>query len=279
MFLHGFMSFAAVCVTVACLIIMGSFCLISFNIHEMIVDLEQENQVLVYVDEHYPEAEAKSVGSQLNMIANIEQSIFVSRQQALDHFIAEQDDATVFEGIVADTFRDRFVVKLVDNSKMEQTVEEIQQVEGVADVNAHYEISKGFETLQNIINLASYAIILILFVVSLFIISNTVKLAMYDRREEIAIMKMVGATNSFIRWPFVVEGSLLGIVGAVVGFLIEWGIYDLLAARIAAVDTLQLITIIPFTEVLPLMLPIYLAMGLLIGVLGSILSIRKFLQV
>ena len=278
-FLHGFMSFAAVCVTVACLIIMGSFSLILYNLNLMVKDLEKENEVLVYIDETYSEAEAKSVGSQINMIANVYNAQFVSREEALNNFVEEQNDADLFQGIEADTFRDRFVVTLVDNTLMKQTVEEIRQVEGVADISAHYEISEGFTTVQRLLNIASVAIIAVLLVVSLLIISNTVKLAMYDRKEEIAIMRMVGATNGFIRWPFVVEGFLLGVFGAAIAFFLEWGLYDLLAAKIASIDSLQLITVVPFSEVLPIMIAAYAATGFVVGVFGSLLSIRKFLKV
>ncbi|MBQ7256008.1 MAG: permease-like cell division protein FtsX [Oscillospiraceae bacterium] len=278
-FSHGFRSFAAVCVTVACLIIMGSFCLISLNLNTMVNELESENEILVYIDESYSEAEAKSVGSQINMIANVESAVFVSRQTALEHFISEQDDPTLFEGIEAQTLRDRYEVTLIDNSIIKQTVSEIEAINGVVKTNAHYEISDGFQTLRNVLSLTSVAIIIVLLIVSLFIISNTVKLALYDRKEEIAIMRMVGATNNFIRLPFIVEGFLLGIIGAVVAFFIEWGVYDALAARIEAMDTLQMFRIIPFTSVFAFIIPAYLIVGFLVGVFGSLLSIRKFLRV
>ena len=207
-FLHGFMSFAAICVTVACLIIMGTFSLILYNLHVMILDLEQENEILVYIDENYSEAKAKSVGSQINLISNVHEAKFVSRQQALDEFIDTQNDAALFDGIEADTLRDRFVVTLEDNSLITQTKEMLKQIDGVDEVSAHDEIANGFQTVQKVLNIAAMVIIVVLFVVSMFIISNTIKLAMYSRSQEIAIMKMVGATNSFIRLPFVVEGLM-----------------------------------------------------------------------
>lgn len=278
-FLHGFMSFAAVCVTIACLIIVGSFSLILYNLQVMITDLEQENEVLVYIDESYSEAEAKSVGSQINLIANVENAQFVSREQALTNFVEEQNDSALFAGLDSETFRDRFVVTLQDNELMKQTVEEIQTIQGVAKVTAHYEISNGFTTVQQVMRIASTAIITVLLVVSLFIISNTVKLAMYDRKEEIAIMKMVGATNGFIRFPFIVQGFLLGMTGAACAFFLEWGLYDLIGAKIAVVDTLKLITVVPFADVLPFMVLTYAVTGFIVGVVGSLLSIRKFLHV
>lgn len=278
-FLHGFMSFAAVCVTVACLIIMGTFSLVLYNVHVMIVDLEKENQVLVYIDEDYSEAEAKSVGSRINLISNVHEAKFVSREQALDNFVGKQSDTTAFNGVDASILRDRYEVTVEDNSLLEQTVAEIEKIDGVAEVSAHYEIANGFQSLQKVLNIASMVIIIVLFVVSLFIISNTVKLAMYSRSEEIAIMKMVGATNSFIRLPFVVEGFILGMLGAVIAFFFEWGLYDFLQAKIAVVDTLRLFQIVPFAEVIELVAISYALTGFAVGVVGSLLSIRKFLKV
>ena len=269
-FVNGFMSFAAVCVTVACLIIMGSFLLILFNLNEMIVDLEQENEMLVYIDESYSEAKAKSVGSQLNLISNIREAKYVSRDEALDSFVEEMD---------ASTFRDRYVVTLEDNSLMKETEAQIRAVDGVSDVNAPYEIINGFQTVQKVLNIASAVIIAVLFVVSLLIISNTVKLAMYSRSEEIAIMKMVGATNSFIRMPFVVEGFILGFLGALIAFFLQWGLYDFVAMKVAEIDSLQLITVAPFLDVSEPVALIYALTGFVVGVFGSLLSIRKFLKV
>ena len=278
-FLHGFMSFAAICVTVACLIIMGTFSLILYNLHVMILDLEQENEILVYIDENYSEAKAKSVGSQINLISNVREAKFVSRQQALDEFIDTQNDAALFDGIEADTLRDRFVVTLEDNSLITQTKEMLKQIDGVDEVSAHDEIANGFQTVQKVLNIAAMVIIVVLFVVSMFIISNTIKLAMYSRSQEIAIMKMVGATNSFIRLPFVVEGLILGFISSLVAFFLEWGLYDFLASKIAQIDTLQLITVVPFAECIEIVAIAYAITGFVVGVFGSMLSIRKFLRV
>ena len=157
-FLHGFMSFAAVCVTVACLIIMGTFSLVLYNVHVMIVDLEKENQVLVYIDEDYSEAEAKSVGSRINLISNVHEAKFVSREQALDNFVGKQSDTTAFNGVDASILRDRYEVTVEDNSLLEQTVAEIEKIDGVAEVSAHYEIANGFQSLQKVWSSSSYCL-------------------------------------------------------------------------------------------------------------------------
>ena len=278
-FRHGFMSFAAICVTVACLIIMGSFSLILYNLNMMVRELEQENEILVYVDENLTEAEAKSVGSKINLIENVNKSEFVSREQALENFIENQDDDTVFAGIDSTTLRHRFVVTLVDNAQMEATVEAIRPIEGVADISAPYELEEGFRSLEHVLQIVTIAIIAILLVVSLFIISNTIKLAMLDRRDEIAIMKVVGATDAFIRLPFVVEGFVIGLLSAAVAFGLQWGLYDLLVRNVAAADSLQMIHFVPFKDVLWVMIPAFAIAGLFVGVFGSLMSIRKFLDV
>ena len=278
-FLHGFMSFAAICVTVACLIIIGSFSLIMLNLDHMVTELDQQNQVLVYVDDTYTTAEAHSIGSQINLLENVRNQQFVTKEEALQTFVAEQKDPSMFAGLQADTLRHRFVVTLESSEEMQDTVEKLQALEGVAEVNAHLEVAEGFSTVRDVLQFVSTAIIVVLLVVSLFIIANTVKLALYDRKDEIGIMKMVGATNSFIRVPFIIEGSIIGLFSAAVAFFAEWGIYDLLTNKIAAMDTLQLFTAIPFHHVLGTMVLAFVGAGLFVGVFGSLMSIRKFLNV
>lgn len=278
-FLHGFMSFAAICVTVACLIIMGSFCLILYNTSAMVKELEQKNEMLVYIDESYSEAKAKSVGSQINLITNVRSAVFVSREQALEDFIDEQNDASLFAGIDPDTLRDRYVVTVEDNSLLKQTYEKLKDIEGVADVSAHFEIAEGFQTVQNVLNIASLVIVSVLFVVSLFIISNTVKLAMYSRSEEIAIMKMVGATNGFIRWPFVYEGFIIGLLSAGVAFGLQWLLYATVARSISVSDALNLFSVVDFATIWKPVALVFVGVGMLVGVGGSLTAIRKFLQV
>ena len=278
-FLHGFMSFAAVIVTVACLLIVGSFSILVYNVNIMVDDLNKTNEVLVYIDETLPEAEAKQVGTKINLVENVLQSVFVSRKQALDNFIADHQDDIAFNSVAEEDLRHRFVVTLEDNARMEETVNQIQLIEGVANINAPYELAEGFSTLKNVLQVVSFAVIAVLLLVSLLIISNTVKLSMYDRRDEIAIMKMVGATNGFIRLPFVVEGFMLGMVGAGAAFGLEWLLYDLLVKKIAAMDSLQLFQFVPFQQLLVPMICTFGATGLFVGVVGSWTSIRKFMNV
>ena len=278
-FTHGFMSFAAVCVTVACLLIVGSFSILLYNVNIMVEELNQTNEILVFIDETLTDAEAKSVGTKINVIDNVYQSTFIPREQALEEFIADHQESESFGGVAAEDLRHRFSVVLQDNNRIQDTVAQIEQIEGVVKIRAEYEMAEGFATVEHVLQIATAAIISVLLVVSLLIISNTVKLAMYDRRDEIAIMKMVGATNSFIRLPFMVEGFTLGMIGALLAFGIEWLLYDALVDRIAAVDTLQLFSFVPFMQLLIPMVIVFGAAGLFVGVVGSWTSIRKFLDV
>ena len=278
-FLHGFMSFAAVCVTVACLVIVGSFSALAYNLDEMVQDLNQTSEILVYIDSDLSDAEARSIGTKINLLDNVLQATFVSREEALQDFIADHDGDSAFSGVQASDLRHRYIVTLEDNTKMEQTDAALKQLPGVAKTNAAYELAKGFTTIQDVLHIVSAAVIAVLLVVSLLIISNTVKLAMYDRRDEIAIMKMVGATNGFIRLPFVVEGFSLGMIGAILAFGLEWLGYDAMIAKIGSVDALQLFNFVPFQELLLPMVATFAAAGMFVGIVGSWTSIRKFMDV
>ena len=278
-FLHGLMSFASVCVTVACLIIVGTFSILMYNLNIMVEQLNQTNEVIAYVDSAYTDAEARSVGSKINQIDNIEIATFIPREEALENFLEDHDNDSAFQGVDAAELRHRYRVILEDNTKMEETVALIEQVDGVVKVSAEYELAEGFTTISSVVHMVSYAIIAVLLVVSLLIISNTVKLAMYDRKDEIAIMKMVGATNSFIRFPFVVEGFVLGALGAILAFGLEWVLYDTMIVKIAEVDALGLFNFVPFVDLLVPMIATFSLAGLFVGVVGSLTAIRKFLDV
>ena len=278
-FLHGFMSFAAVCVTVACLVIVGSFSILAYNLDIMVEELNQTSEILVYIDSSLSDAEAKSIGTKINLLDNVLQATFVSREEALEDFIADHDGDSAFNGVQASDLRHRYVVSLEDNTRMKETDEQLKQLPGVAKTNAAYELAEGFSTIQSVLHIVSYAVIAVLLVVSLLIISNTVKLAMYDRKDEIAIMKMVGATNGFIRLPFIVEGFTLGMTGAILAFGLEWAGYDALVQRIANVDSLQLFSFVSFQELLIPMVVVFGAAGMFVGIVGSWTSIRKFMDV
>ena len=280
MFSHGFMSFAAVGITIACLLIMGTFSLVAVNANANLRELQQESEILAFVDENYSEEQARALQSTLEKIDNVASVTFISRQQAMESYAEEYiEDESLAADLTPEIFRDRFSIRLVDLEEMPSTVQAIGQVEGIARVRADEDLSQGFLTLSRIATLVCIALIAVLLVVSLVIMSNTIKLTTFDRKDEIAIMKMVGATNGFIRWPFVYEGLLLGCFSSVVAFFLQWGLYAGISAGISASDTLQLLDIVPFTDLWVPVLVSFIIVGLLVGIAGSLMAIRKFLRV
>ena len=279
MFSHGFMSFAAIGITVACLLIMGTFTLVAVNADAQLKDLERDNEILAYVDENYTQAQAKALRSRLEAVDNVASATFITKEQAMEDFIAKYPDEDYFQDLDPSILRDRYAIKVKDLTRQSQTVTQIKAVAGIAKVNAYEELAGGFITIRNIATVICVALIAVLFVVSVFIISNTIKLTTFDRKDEIAIMKMVGATNGFIRWPFVYEGFMLGLTGAVLAFLLQWGLYEAIAKGVGESDTLQLISVVPFAQLWQPVAGVFLVAGILIGVGGSLSAIRRFLQV
>lgn len=275
---HRFMSFASVAVIVACLLIMGSFSLVAVNIDRIISDLEKQNEVVAFVSEDYTEDQARALQSKLEAVDNVSSVTFETRQQAMDSFMKDYDK-DLMEGIDQSVFRDRYVVHLKDISLMSQTKDALQKVEGIDKVNAHIDYANGFITVRNIVSAVSLVLIVILVIVSFFIMSNTIKLAAFSRRQEIAIMKMVGATNGFIRLPFMVEGLVLGLMGGAIAFVAEWGLYEAVTGKIMETITASLMDIVPFSSIATPVLLTFLGVGILVGGFGGVSAIRNYLKV
>lgn len=281
-FTHGLMSFAAVCMIVACLIIMGSFSLVAVNLDNTLGDLEAENEFTAYVEEGMAEADARALQTELEQIPNVSSVTFVNGEQALEDYrqrYVDSENAALFEDLPEDLLQHRFRIHVVDIESLSQTVAAVAEVDGISETQAALDIAQGVITIRNMAGAVAWILILLLLIISLFIIANTIKLATFHRREEIAIMKMCGATNWFVRWPFIFEGMILGFVGAIVAFFLQWGIYSLMVTAISEYGGLQLIAVVPFQTLALRVAAIFAAAGLLIGAGGSLLAIRKFLQV
>ncbi len=276
---HGAMSFAALCMIIGCLLIMGTFSLVAVNVDDMLGALERDNEFLAYVDENYTTEEAMALESALLAVSNVSAVSFVTREEAMENFLSGREQNDLLESLPAEVLRDRYEVSVVDIELMQSTVTAVGNVGGIDDVYAAIEVAEGFVMVRDIATLIAVVLVGMLLTISLFIIANTVRLATFYRRQEIAIMKMCGATDWFIRWPFVVEGMILGLGGALVAFLLQWGLYGGLASLLSQSGGLSLITIVPFGQLAPTLLLGFSGAGFAIGVLGSLLAIRKFLQV
>lgn len=279
MFSHGFMSFAAVGVTVACLLIMGTFTLVAYNANENLADLQQENAVLAFVDDSLTEKEAKALQTKLEKVDNVADCTFMSRDEAKENYIEKYDGDELYGDLPADVFRHRYIIHVTDPDHIMETKTAVEQVPGIAKARADQAVAEGFTTARNVAGIISIALIAILLLVSVFIISNTIKLTTFDRRDEIAIMKMVGATDGFIRWPFVYEGLLIGLMGAVIAFGLQWLLYEAISKGISGSDTLQLLRVVSFRKIWGPVAGVFGLVGILVGVGGSLTAIRKFLRV
>ena len=279
MFSHGFMSFASITIIIACLVIMGSFALLAVNIDVIIGDAEDQNEIVAFIDDAYDDEFAMAIEAQIESIEFVESAVFVSRAEARDSYYSQFDNPSIFTDIGDEAFRNRYVISMNDITRMDQIQDNLGKIDGIVNIRADMEIARGFVKVRNVVSAVSMILVVILIVVSIFIMSNTIKLTTYSRREEIAIMKIVGASNSFIRWPFVVEGLTLGLIGAGLAFFIQWGIYVLVSEQVMQSIAKEMVTVVPFAVVMYPMLIIFLGIGFFVGTFGGIIAIRNYLKV
>ena len=278
-FTHGLMSFAAVCMIMACLLIMGSFSLVALNADKMLGTLEDENEFLAYIDESYTDGQIQSLMNRVKRLPNVADVSFHTREEAKAAYLEGREDEGLYVDLPDEVFRDRLAIRVSDLSQFNQTVESVRSLEGVANIRAEGKLAESFVTVRNVATVLAWILVAILVAVSLFIIANTIRLTTFARREEIAIMKMCGATNSFVRWPFVIEGLLLGLFGALIAFLLQWAVYAAVYKAIVAGGAVTMFSVIPFGSIWSSVLLLFLAAGALIGACGSGLAIRRFLKV
>lgn len=276
---HKFMSFAAVGVIAACLLVTATFGLLAYNIGQAVEQLESQSEVLIYVEETYTRDQAKALETTLEAVANVKDAVFVTKEESFEAYLETLgEDAYIMEDLLEDNpLRDGYRIFLQDVSLHEETVTALEQVEGIATANSSREVFERLVQIRRVVNVISVTLVAMLGAVSVFIIANTVKLAMFARRDEIGIMKMVGATNRFIRAPFVVEGMLLGVCAALLAFFAQWGVYHYIATQLSAgTGVLTLLPFADFSKGLALLLG---AAGLAFGIGGSTITIRKFMKV
>ena len=279
LFSHGFMSFATVGITVACLLIMGTFSLVAYNAEMLLRTLESEYEILAFIDDGNSAAQTQAIGRRIAELPNVKSVEFITRAEAMTAFEDRTLDDYLRANISEDMFRDRYAVFVNDLNLVNGTADQVRAIVGEKNVRVDEDIAGGFILVRNVAGVVSFALIIILLVVSVFIISNTIRLTTFDRRDEIAIMKMVGATNGFIRWPFVYEGFLLGLLSAIFAFALQWLIYASVAKGIDAADTLKFLDVVPFGSIWRPVAAIFGGAGMVIGIGGSLTAIHKFLQV
>lgn len=279
-FLHGFMSFASISVIIVCLIITGSVTLVSYNVDLNILKLQQESEIAIYIDESVPTETAAALQSVIEAIPNVSGAEFESGADALEDFRVQLgDDAVLLDGYTAENspLRDGYYITMHDVAKVDETIDALEEIDGVANIVVKEEVINKLIQVQKVFRTISVTLIVTLGLISIFIVSNTVKLAMIARRDEISIQKMVGATNSFIRGPFVIEGLLLGLFAGLLAFGAEWWIYSELTQLLS--NEFASFTMASFDEVMYLVLGAFAGSSVVVGICGSSLTIRRFMDV
>lgn len=274
---NGVMSLASVSVLTACLLIMGSFLMVSQNIANILSDLEQQNEMVVFLDEALDEERTEEVGEKLKGLENVRNVEFVSKEDALKEWKADIPDAeAIFAGITENPLRNSYRIFLKDLSKMEETTRVLKTFPEIVNIRGRLDVSQNLIRLQNVLSLVMIWLFVVLTVISVFIISNTIRSAMFARRKEINIMKHVGATDWFIRWPFVFEGIFIGGLGGLIAFGLQTALYTYISEKV--LSGIELVRLMPVTAFFPELLIGFLAVGVVIGTLSSTLSVRKYLN-
>ena len=273
------LSLATIVVLISCLIIVGSGSLIFLNINAVLDLIEGQNVVMVYVNDDADDYITQTLGVQLEAHTNVLEVEFVPREEAFQRQIeAYGDKADLLEGLSPEILPDAYKVTVKDLELFDATVAEIKGFDNVLQIRENSDLAGKLASIRNAVTYISIGIVAILFFVSLFIVSNTIRITIYNRRLEISIMKAVGATNAFIRWPFMVEGILLGLFSAILGLGIQYGVYSIASIWLGNVLSMLGGEAVNFLDYVWVIFGIFAFIGIVIGAFGSIISLNKYLK-
>lgn len=273
---NRFMAIASICVLISCLLLTGGAYLVFENIDNAFKQIYEQNVVVVFAKENTTQEQLQSLEQQLGQISNVQSVDFISKDETLETYKNDIPEATYEEMQGEENpMLDLFVVTFEDLEQFDTTLDQIEQLPYIDDISSNRTIAQTLTRVRNIVLTVAGWIIAVLLLVSLFIISNTIKLTVYSRRLEIYIMKSVGATNLFIRIPFLIEGMILGLVSGGVAYGILYYLYDRLAGMFSFTGVFGLV---PFDDVWSILLAGFLLAGMLTGMLGSAISMGRYLK-
>ena len=279
-FSNGWMTVASVFTVMASLLVLGVFLVLSLNLNLMVGDLQDSYEIIAVVDEKTNADGLPIIGRDIEKIENVADATLDRKEDRLEELKEDfGDNASLLDRYKDDNpLRDWYMVTLDDLNQAPQTIEKIEKVNGVAKVIQNEDAINNLVRIANYIRQFSLWIIIALAIVSIFIIANTIKLTVYTRRKEINIMKFVGATDWFIRWPFIIEGILIGLVGSCLSVAVILACYHVLLGVVENLN-IMFIQILPFMDILPIVLWSSFGLGALLGGVGSFISVRKHLNV
>ncbi len=273
------LSLATIVVLVSCLVIVGSGSLIFLNITSVLDLIEDQNVVMVYINDEADKAQMDILKGQLSGMENVEKVEFVSREEAFERQKAAYGEkANLLDGLSADILPNAYKVTVKDLSQFDATVAGIKTLDNVLQIHENSELAGKLASIRNAVSYVCIGVVAVLFFVSMFIVANTIRITIFNRRLEISIMKAVGATNMFIRWPFIVEGVLLGVFSAVIALGIQYGVYQVASIWLSDIMGMLGGTVVPFVDYIWIIFGMFVFIGMFIGSFGSIVSLNKYLK-
>lgn len=275
------MSIASICVLMSCLVMIGCASMIFVNIDSFIGKMEEENVVMVFIKKDTAKADIDKMGEELKGIANIKTVEFVSKEKAWEEQLStmEEAHAKLFTQISTDIpLPDAYKVTVDDLTQFDSTVDNIKKLDNIEIIRENKDLAQKFVQIRHGIEIIAIVIIAVLLAISIFIISNTIKLTVYSRRLEISIMKSVGATNGFVRMPFIVEGVILGVTSGIISLGLVWGLYEFAAKQFYSLTDAFNFSLINFSEYALILFGGFIGIGIITGVGGSIITMGKYLN-
>ncbi len=274
---------ASLMIMCATMIIFGVFFIIGQNINHFVKEVESAQGIQVFINKDATDEQIKEIGEKISGLEGVNTIDFVSKEEGLEQMKEKFKEKEYLLDTYKDNniFPDSYVVTLTDLNLSTQVQEQILQMENIKRITSRDETVTTLINLANGVRIITGVILILLIVISIFIIANTIKLTVHARRKEISIMKYVGATNNFIRWPFIVEGIIIGIIAGIISMTIIGTAYSFIANKIVNSSFMQVtnMSLVGFGEMFNLIVIIYLILGIGIGVLGSSISMRKYLKV
>ncbi len=276
------MSFASVGVLMVCLLLIGLAFLSFVNVQALLDKVDDQNVIMVFVENDLPDEEITRIGKDIKSISNISEYIYHSAEENSKAFYDEMQSELLvdyFNKQETNTIPASFEVHLKDMAQFDVTLTKIKSISNIQYIRESRELAYLLVTMRKVVSYVSLGAVALFFLISLFIISNTVRITMNSRKLEISIMKNVGATNSFIRWPFMVEGMVLGAISGLLALAAVYGIYELIIKSLSTVSSaLDMIRLVPFVNYCLWLLLGFELIGILTGGFGSLISIKKYLK-
>ena len=276
---NGLMTLAAVTVLLSCLVLIGSFSSLVYNVNININEVGMLNEIVVIVDYEATDEEVSAVAEQIEHLDNIAEVTFISKEEGLELERARYEEySNLFDEIAGENpLPDVFKIKYVDNARVANLVYQLKQIEHVSKVNNRIDIANDIENIKNGVSFIFIWFLAILFVISIFIIINTIKIGVETRAKEISAMRYIGATNFFISTPFVLEGIFIGVLSAGIAFFVQGFLYNYIYNTVS--NNYKMIAVVPFTDLQTYMIFGFLGIGVFAGVLGSLISLRRYVKV